>query len=253
MPSLFSHAPSRDQVADSAAQLVDTGVISERTTPTDRAGTVLQIELVLVAAEMSGPQRAIIASADVARAKNVTSETATQTLRFCATVGLFTGGRGKFAVTEAGWTIAQRWPVDERHAQLLLQDLFLRHWSAQEASRILAPGPVPCRTLAARLQESLPGSSRRGMALVDWLVLVMLVHRDQQDLVWPAPALRAPRDGAALSVPAPSAVMAPAEKDVEELDALMGMTIDEWRALPRERYSAMLMHLSESLNLLTPA
>lgn len=209
-----------------------------------------QLALYRAASLLSGPERRIISSVDVAHTENVTVDTCTQTLRFSCSVGLFTGARGKFAVTQAGWDIARRWSEDETHARLLLQALFLPHWVTKEAAAALSGGAMPVKELAQRLQGDLPGSPRRGVCLVDWLALVFLVHRDQQNLVWPAPALHA-ASGSALE-PVTAATAGPAaQRPDEELNALMGMTNRDLRKLPDERYIAILDNLAVMVPLLS--
>ena len=224
---------------------------SERTTPTDRASLPRQVSLVLAGADRSGKERLTVVGADLARDEGVTTETATQTLRFCSQIGLFTGERGKFVVTEAGWAIAQRWREDEMHARLQLQAPFLAHWSTAKTWEVLRAGPMPVDELARYLQHGLPGKPRRGVYLVEWLALALLVHRDRQGLVWPAPALRAAAspEGAGDLAPA----VEPEQPEPEpELDTLMGMTNSQLRELSPERYRAVLDNLAQVLEF-TPA
>ncbi|MEU7640794.1 hypothetical protein AB0C11_32770 [Streptomyces sp. NPDC039016] len=254
MEDLFSHANSTPLVGTaypgaSGNVAASTVSCSERTIPTDRASMQRQWSLFLAAACRSGIERRIVASADLARDEGVTTETATQTLRFCSHVGLFTGERGKFAVVDAGWTIAQRWQEDETHARLQLQVPFLSHWSTEKTREVLRDGPMPVDELAKHLQHGLPGKPRRGVYLVEWLALALLVHRDRQGLVWPAPALRATAGSESLEGPAPE----PEQQAPEpELDTLMGMTNSQLRELSPERYRAVLDNLAQVLEL-TPS
>lgn len=225
----------------------------ERTTPTDRASLQRQVSLVLTAAEMSGLERRTVASVEVARQEGVTAETATQTLRFSCSAGLFTGARGKFAVTEAGWDIAQRWVEDETHARLKLQAQLLPHWAAAHAGKALSAGPLHVNKLADRLQEGLPGSRRRGVCLIEWLALVFLLHRDPEDLVWPAPALSAATGSGLMPMAAEDpALQQPDQQSApaQEHNALMNMTNSDLRKLPHERYTAMLNHLADIVPLI---
>ena len=99
MEDLFSHpgsTPLSGTVSWDAFKNV-TGFAascSERTTPTDRASLPRQVSLVLAGADRSGKERLTVVGADLARDEGVTTETATQTLRFCSQIGLFTGERG---------------------------------------------------------------------------------------------------------------------------------------------------------------
>ncbi|MET8978989.1 hypothetical protein ABZX85_25555 [Streptomyces sp. NPDC004539] len=208
-----------------------------------------QWQVVLTAALASGEQRLVITSADVAREVGLTPETATQTLRFGREVGLFIScGRGKFAVTEAGWTIAQRWQEDQTYARLLLQGVFRPHWSVPVADTALQPGPLPADELARRLLGDLPGKPRRGMYLVEWLVLALLVHRDQQGMVWPTPALREQASSGVAALPAPVREEEPEQPAGQELDALMGMTnrkLDELDERDPQGFRAFLDNLTQ--------
>lgn len=168
MEDLFSHADPSSSSASASSDVFGSGSASpascgERTLPTDRASLQRQWALVEAAAVRSGIERRTVASADLAREEGVTTETATQTLRFCSQFGrLFTGGRGKFVVTDAGWEITQRWQEDETHAQLQLQAQLLQHWSVPKAWEALCEGPRPVDELAKILQAGLPGKPRRG-------------------------------------------------------------------------------------------
>ncbi|WP_438453354.1 hypothetical protein [Streptomyces asiaticus] len=224
----------------------------DRTTPSDRAGTPKQLSVVLTAGRESGELKLTVTSADVARKESVTLETATQTLRFATNMRLFTGARGKFAVTDAGWLITQRWQEDETHARLLLQAQLLRTWPAEAASEALQDGPMPVERLAQHLQRGLPGKPRRGVYLVEWLELAFLVHRDRHGLMWPAPALGVVAGSRPAGFSDPASSPAPEPEQEAELDALMGMTNSKLRELPPEGYCAVLGHLAQLLEW-TPA
>ncbi len=253
MESLFSHAggsaPPDAVCAESLKEVVVRSSVSgQRTSPTDRASVRRQWQIALNAALDSGEERRTISSADVARKEAVTTETATQTLRFCCEVGLFSGGRGKFAVTEAGWTVVQRWQEDQTYARLLLQGVFVSHWSVPVADAALRPGPLPAEELGRRLLGDLPGKPRRGMYLVEWLALALLVHRDQQGTVWPAPALRAAASSGVAALPAPVREAEPEQPSGQDLDALMGMTnrkLDELDEQDPQRFRAFLDNLTQ--------
>ncbi|MBZ6107400.1 hypothetical protein ACF1HU_33240 [Streptomyces olivaceus] len=252
MENLFSAAegalpPDAGTAEPAGAVAVPAGSSGTRTTPTDRASQRRQWGLALAACYCSGASRHTVASAELARSEKVTAETATQTLRFCCEVGLFNGGRGKFTVTEAGWAIAQRWQEDPIHARLLLQEQFLRpHWSVPVARAALLAGCLPAEELGKRLLGDLPGKLRRGRYLVEWLEWALLVHRDQQGVVWPAPALNAQAGpmATALVVPAGAAQ----ESSGQEPDDLMGMTnrkLDELDRLQPQRFRAFIDNLTQ--------
>lgn len=253
MESLFSHAGGSgppDAVSPGSLKevVVRSSTSGERTTPSDRASLRRQWQIALGAALDSGEEQLTISSVDVARKESVTTETATQTLRFCCEVGLFSGGRGKFAVTEAGWTIAQRWQEDQTYARLLLQGVFRPHWSVPVADAALQAGPLPADELGRRLLGDLPGKPRRGMYLVEWLALALLVHRDQQGMVWPAPALKEAASSGGAALPATVREAEPEQLSGQELDALMGMTnrkLDELDEQDPQRFQAFLDNLTQ--------
>ncbi|MBX9363644.1 hypothetical protein ACF09Y_26275 [Streptomyces massasporeus] len=151
-------------------------------------------------------------------------------------------------MTEAGWTIAQRWQEDQTYARLLLQGVFRSHWSVPVADAALQAGPLPAEELGRRLLGDLPGKPRRGMYLVEWLALALLVHRDQQGMVWPAPALRAAAGSVVAALPAPVRDAEPERPSGRELDALMGMTnrkLDELDKQDPQRFQAFLDNLTQ--------
>ncbi|MGW3289412.1 hypothetical protein ACWDR3_32710 [Streptomyces sp. NPDC001002] len=186
-----------------------------------------------------------ISTTDLARQEGVTAETCTQTLRFSAEVGLFRRvGRGKFAVTKVGWTIAQHWQQDQTYARLLLQGAFRQHWSVPLAETALQSGPMPAEELGRRLLRDLPGKPRRGVYLVEWLALALLVHRDQQGMVWPTPALSTAVGSGAAALPAAPRDAEPDPSRGQDLNALMGMTNRELNGLVPEEFCAFLDNLT---------
>ncbi|MFF3467577.1 hypothetical protein [Streptomyces sp. NPDC002619] len=253
MENLFSHPdsarhPGTSPISGEHGTAHDSDSLHEGPTlPSDRANVQRQVALLCAGAESSGVDQRTIASADLARQESVSADTATETLRFCTSLGLFTGARGKFAVTDAGWAIAQRWREDETQARLLLQAQFLPHRWATAAWDSMRDAPVPVELLAKRLQGDLPGKPRRGVYLVEWLVLALLVHRGRHGLVWPAPALAAVAGtgGPAFSAPRP----APEQVPLPEPAALFGLTNSELRKLAADRYCAVLDNLTQFLEL----
>lgn len=204
--------------------------------PSDRANHPQQWRIGQTAARLSGPEYRMIASAEVAAEVQVGTDTVTEVLRFLAAVGLFEGARGKYAVTDIGWTIVRRWQDDQTQARLLLQGQFLKHWSAAAARQALHDGPVEQDVLARRLHQNLPGKPRRGQYLVEWLVMALLVYRDEDMRISPAPALTA-ATGTRHFVAASR----------QEPDALLGLTNQELRALPPSRYCAVIDGLTRLL------
>lgn len=204
--------------------------------PSDRANHPQQWRIGQTAARLSGPEYKMIASAQVANEVQVGTDTVTEVLRFLATIGLFEGARGKYAVTDIGWTIVRRWQDDQTQARLLLQGQFLNHWSAAAARQALCDGPVEQDVLARRLHQNLSGKPRRGQYLVEWLVMALLVYRDEDMRISAAPALTAA-----------TTTRYVVASSGQEPNALLGLTNQELRALPPSRYCAVIDGLTRLL------
>ncbi|MFJ2607959.1 hypothetical protein ACIO13_23735 [Streptomyces sp. NPDC087425] len=219
--------------------------VEHRTTPTDRARPQRQWSLFLAGAFASGEEQRTMSTADLVRQEGVTLETCTQIVRFCAEVGLFRRvGRGKFAVTKAGWAIAQHWQQDQTYARLLLQGVFRSHWSVPASDTALRSGPLPVEELGKHLLSDLPGKPRRGVYLVEWQAMAFLVHRDQQGMVWPTPALSAAADAGIAALPAAPAGTEPDQPSEQDLNALWGMTNRELDEMDSGRCCAILDNLT---------
>ncbi len=169
---------------------------------------------------------------------------------FLADIGLVEAGRGQYAITEQGRAFAVLWSRDPARARLLLHPLLQAHWSATAVTRHLASGPLPQAKLAELLGSGLPGVRARGMYLVEWLVIGLVVERDEQLHVRlaatdaSAPPKRSEADTAAEeSVSEDSDASGTAGGDGSD-DAsgssLLGMTFQEIKELPEDRYTAFL-------------
>ncbi|MFG2329482.1 hypothetical protein ACGFMM_07640 [Streptomyces sp. NPDC048604] len=183
---------------------------------------------------------------------------------FLADVGLVRADRGLYAITDEGREFAELWPRDSARARLLLHPLLARHWSASAAARLLADGPLPQEELAASIRAGLPGVPLRGMYLVEWLVIGLVLVRDEQLRVHLAPAgghrpTSGRTDGPAAgeAAPGPSGDGASQARPGLEPDSsmaepptgitLLGLTLQEVQALPDARYAAFLDGVLQSL------
>jgi hypothetical protein len=211
-------------------------VWSNYPTPGDRANPPMQWRVGQAAARLSGPQHRLIASVEVAGEVPAGTGTVTEVLRFLTTIALFESTGDRYAVTDIGWAIFRGWQEDQTQARLLLQGQFLRHWPAAAAWQALHDAPVDQDVLARRLHQNLSGTPRRGQYLVEWLVMALLVYRDEDMRISPAPALAAA-----------SGTQPPAAASQSEPDALLGLTNRELRALPPSRYCAVLDGLTRLL------
>ncbi|MGX5397156.1 hypothetical protein ACWLMY_35510 [Streptomyces anulatus] len=122
------------------------------------------------------------------------------------------------------------WKVDPAQARLMLHHVMRGHWSFSAALAALGDAPVPQETLARRLQGSLPGKSRRGLYLVDWLVMALVVHRGDDQQVHPA----------RLSAAAETQTPHPAR----EPRAVMNMTNEQLFLLDDDAYVAVMRSVS---------
>ncbi|MFD4318982.1 hypothetical protein [Streptomyces sp. NPDC058548] len=210
------------------------------TLPSPRASTPKQLDGFIMFAVLSGAGRRLVSSQEISATTKSSQETTTGILSFLISIGLVEGSRGTYALTREGWGVAETWQQDKTQGRLMLQGMFLSRWPARVAFGILRDGPVPQEEFVQRLLGDMPGQSRRGRYLVDWLVLSLVVQRD-----------------AALTVTASSALLAAAHhwQDAAEAKALlgpplhpregalMGMTYSELRALPARHYMAVLKNV----------
>ncbi|MFJ4616241.1 hypothetical protein [Streptomyces griseus] len=214
-------------------------------TPSDRTTPGRQWEIFLVAANLSGPDLEVISVSQLAAEVQLRNDTVGAVAGFLQAVGLLRGARGNYALTSAGWAIAEMHKQDETQARLLLQAQFLEHWPAASTLECLHDAPVDQKTLGRRLHKDLPGKSRRGLYLIEWLVRALIVQRDSAMRISPSAALLASgRRSATASGPEP--------QRMAEQGTLMGMTRDELRSLPPRKYVAVLDQLA-ALVALDPA
>ncbi|MFI5887994.1 hypothetical protein [Streptomyces sp. NPDC051554] len=217
-----------------------------RTLPSYRARPAQQINILLALADL-GTGSTPVQRAALAEHVGMGAATVGDCMAFLADVHLVEAGRGQYAVTAQGRAFAEAWRRDSAQARLLLHPLLRAHWSAAVTDRYLADGPVPQEELGKRLRRGLPGVAARGQYMVEWLVIALVVERDERLHV------RLPDTGPATARsrepgPAGQEQAAPGEGSTHSGDTahaeftavLLGMTRQEIQALPDTRYVAFL-------------
>ncbi|MFD5086438.1 hypothetical protein ACFWOG_27850 [Kitasatospora sp. NPDC058406] len=154
------------------------GTAHPRIMPTERMGPRRQLTMIEVTADLGGPDRRPVAAADIARRLNLSESTVAGAPGFLAQAGLLEPGRGAWAVTPAGATLADLRRSEPTRARLFLHRHWRGTWFQQAAVRLLAHGPMEEADLAAKLGEGTPGVPERGLYLVEWLGYALIVHRD---------------------------------------------------------------------------
>ncbi|MEV7392597.1 hypothetical protein [Streptomyces sp. NPDC091215] len=237
---------------------------SRRTLPSGRSSPAQQINALVTLAGL-GSDGARVHRAALAEQVGKSPATVADCMAFLADLGLVEGGRGQYAVTEHGQRFAWLWPRDSAQARLLLHPLLTAHWSAAAAARHLTDGPLPQEQLAGWLRSGLPGVPLRGMYLVEWLVIGLVLVRDEQLNVHLASA-----DPATPADPRPPAPAPPEQRtktdDITDhgrghtqrppapaggtdhaRTLLLGLTRQQIQALPDARYEAFLSGVLQSL------
>ncbi|MFF7643970.1 hypothetical protein [Streptomyces canus] len=239
-----------------------------RTLPGGRSSPAQQINTVLGLAFLTEHTGEVeVQRGRLAQHAGRSPATVGECMAFLADVGLVRAGRGRYAVTDHGRAFAQLWPRDSARARLVLRPLLQAHWSGTAAGRYLADGPLPQEQLAKRLRAGLPGVPLRGMYLVEWLVIGLVLVRDEQLRVHLAPPDGVPptagpgagpgTDEAPEQTAEQPAAPQPDERDRREErhqrrapgedlaegaagTTLLGLTRREVQALPDARYAAFL-------------
>ncbi|MFJ5233196.1 hypothetical protein ACIQBJ_25295 [Kitasatospora sp. NPDC088391] len=137
-----------------------------------------QLDLIGVTAELGGPERKAVRVEDIARQLNLSVSTIAGAPGFLTQAGLLAPGRGAWAVTEAGATLAALRRQESIRARLFLHGHWQGTWFQQDAARLLAGGPMEEGDLAGGLGKGSPGVPERGLYLVEWLCYALIVHRD---------------------------------------------------------------------------
>ncbi|WP_157846278.1 hypothetical protein [Streptomyces anulatus] len=231
-----------------------------RTLPSGRSSPAQQINIILGLAFLTEHTDDVQRSRLAQHAGN-SPATVGDCMSFLSDVGLVRAARGRYAVTDHGRAFAQLWPKDSARARLVLRPLLQAHWSGEAATRLLADGPLPQEQLAKRLRAGLPGVPLRGMYLVEWLVIGLVLVRDEQLRIHLAPPDGVPPAAAPGSGPGkdttqeakaePPVPPQPDERQQEREPgedlaegaagtALLGLTRQEVQALPDARYAAFL-------------
>ena len=211
----FETEKSNSQVAD-----------LEEALPTERMSVDRQVNMLKAIHTLGGESRAPLMISQIAQHLNVAVATAGPAARFLITASLLDGGRGIYAITEAGSQFATLWDSDTARARLLLRGLWSETWFARKTARELANGPLSESELAKRLQQGKSGPTTRGLYLVEWMTMALLVQRDEMGMItYASPGPQAP------SSPKPESTDAPPP-------IVMGMTIGQIRELPDRQYVA---------------
>ncbi|MFF3030744.1 hypothetical protein ACFVS7_06975 [Streptomyces rubiginosohelvolus] len=156
---------------------------------------------------------------------------------FFRSLGLVEGIRGAYGLTRAGLAVAEAWTRDDEQARLLLRPLMLNHWAARKAAGLLAGGALPQEELAAKLKEGLPGNDARGIYMLEWLWIGLVVQRDERLCVRLLPQ----RAGETDASPPP----APARDDT-----VFGLPLADFDVLPDEQYERFMKGVVQSLRAL---
>ncbi|MER8015899.1 hypothetical protein ACIQ7S_24940 [Streptomyces griseoluteus] len=217
----------------------------DRCLPSGRAVVRRQVWIFTSHARLSGPDQIVVASAQLAKHIGTSGETVTETLRFLASVGLVRGARGRYAITAAGAEVARLWSQDETRARVLLHRSFRNHWATRLALELLQDGPVGQGILAEQLQRGLPGNPQRGIYLVEWLVIALVVNRDE------AMRIHAPADDDPVGDIGAGVPSAARTEDGDQW-RIMGMTNESLKRLPGPRYAAVLDAFCQVLDDMDP-
>lgn len=245
--SFFSHADSSSSWSGHRASAGARGSGDDgrtqpprRTLPSGRTSPAQQIQLVVALTEL-GAEGKEVGRAAVAARTGKSIDTVTDCMAFLQEVGLAEPGRGRYALTEQGRVFAGTWARDSAQARLLLRPLMQAHWSAAAVAKHLAGGPLPQEELARLMRTGLRGLPMRGVYLVEWLVIALVVERDDR-LYIHLPG-QAPRPGPG------SPRREEPEVEAEEPDPafLLGLTLREIQELPDARYVAFLEGVLQTL------
>lgn len=152
-----------------------------RTLPSYRANPSKQINILLALADLAAGSAGVQRTA-LAQHAGIGAATVGDCMAFLADIGLVEAGRGQYAITERGRAFAAAWPRERMRARLVLRPLLQAHWSAAASAAHLAGGPLPQEELARLLGTGLPGVPMRGIYMVEWLDIALIVERDTERL-----------------------------------------------------------------------
>ncbi|MFI1734064.1 hypothetical protein ACH40E_33600 [Streptomyces acidicola] len=197
--------------------------------PSERLTPRRQLEMVDVLDELGGSDRRPVAARDLGDRMNLSHKSVAGAAGFLIHAGLIEPGRGAWAVTEVGATLARLRATDSARARLYLRDHWQESWFKWRAAQRLAGGPMEEGELARHLRSGLQGKAERGLFLVEWMVYALLLERDETG------ALRLPAD----HVPPPEVDAQPAGPP-GIFDPLLNASAAEISALPDGEFIALM-------------
>ncbi|MGC9544557.1 hypothetical protein [Streptomyces sp. UG1] len=197
--------------------------------PSERLTPRRQLELVDALYMLGGEGRAVSAR-DVAACVKLSRKSVAGVAGFLIHAGLFQPGRGAWALTEAGATLARLRATDSARARLHLRDHWQGSWFQRRAASRLAGGSMEESDLTQHLRAGLQGQAERGLFLVEWMVYALLLERDETG---------------AVSLPADQVPPSP-ETDAQPVgppgifDPLLNTSAAEISALPDDEFIALM-------------
>ncbi|MFD6152471.1 hypothetical protein [Streptomyces sp. NPDC060243] len=196
--------------------------------PSERLIPRRQLEMVDVLYTLGGDSRPVSAKGIAAR-MHLSHKSVSGAAGFLIHAGLFQPGRGAWALTEAGATLARLRATDSARARLHLCDLWQGSWFQQRAVPLLARGPMEEAELAQQLRAGLQGQVERGLFLVEWMVYALLLERDETGAVSLPPDHVPPSEADAQPVGPPGI-----------FDPLLNTSAAEISALPDDEFIALM-------------
>ncbi|MDX2546158.1 hypothetical protein ACOT81_27410 [Streptomyces sp. WI04-05B] len=211
------------------------------TLPTERLTPRRQLGVVDGIADLGGPECRPVTARDLAARLGITPKTISRATGFLTHTGILHPGRGAWALTELGYSLARLRSTDSARARLLLRDHWQDSWFQQHAQRWLASGPLEEAELAAHLSVDQPGPPERGLYLTEWMTYALLIERDEQGRL----ALPAEQQAATAPGSGPSGPMG-------VLDPLMNTSAEQLSALPDAEFIALMSAYTTVFASLTP-
>ncbi|MFF3381335.1 hypothetical protein ACFYXF_51355 [Streptomyces sp. NPDC002680] len=215
--------------------------------PSERLATRRQLDLVDVLFELGGSQRLPVSAQDLASRLDITPKTVSRTTTFLVHGGLLESGRGAWALTEIGHSLARLRSTDTARARLLLHDHWQDSWFHRRALERLTSGPVEEADLAAHLGSGLSATPERGAFLVEWMAYALLIDRDEQGRIVLPTRQQAGQQTA--SAPRPPAPAGPPGV----LSPFLSMPAEAFSALPDAEFLALLQAYRTVFVKLTPS
>lgn len=192
-------------------------------------------------ADLGGPECHPVTAKALATRLGITPKTISRATGFLTHAGILQPGRGAWALTELGYSLARLRSSDSARARLLLRDHWQDTWFQQRCQRLLASGPLEEAELAAHLCADRPGPLERGLYLTEWMTYALLLDRDEQGRL----TLPVEQQTATPSGPGPSGPMG-------VLDPLMNASAEQLSALPDVEFIALMSAYRTVFVSLTP-